>query len=221
MSLLCLKTGRWQRWLHCAYYLHLCMMLVFTWRNLWKITHMQFTCNNYSFFHSEAINVPMIPLGLKETKEVDFAVSIQVKKTSHISPPFIYFNYQVSFSLRKKNPFPSKTLHVVFRKYRGGTSLCLLIKLCFRFDVSKWKQPTSRWLLCLLWPILNWKSLSLCDKCAIHHKCVRYRWLVSKLDFTTCEDFKLCEGATIKTLPVTSSEAFLINVTSLSFYMFI
>uniref|UniRef100_A0A3B4ZTD1 Rhophilin Rho GTPase binding protein 1 n=1 Tax=Stegastes partitus TaxID=144197 RepID=A0A3B4ZTD1_9TELE len=29
-------------------------------------------------FHSEAVNVPMIPLGLKETKEVDFTVSIQV-----------------------------------------------------------------------------------------------------------------------------------------------
>lgn len=32
-------------------------------------------------FPSEAINVPMIPLGLKETKEVDFTVCIQVKKT--------------------------------------------------------------------------------------------------------------------------------------------
>lgn len=32
-------------------------------------------------FHSDAINVPMIPLGLKETKEVDFTVTIQVKTT--------------------------------------------------------------------------------------------------------------------------------------------
>lgn len=29
-------------------------------------------------FLSEAVNVPLIPLGLKETKEVDFTVSIQV-----------------------------------------------------------------------------------------------------------------------------------------------
>lgn len=35
--------------------------------------------------HSEAINVPMIPLGLKETKEVDFTLSIQVKTRSRLS----------------------------------------------------------------------------------------------------------------------------------------
>lgn len=29
-------------------------------------------------FHSDAVNVPMIPLGLKETKEVDFTIYIQV-----------------------------------------------------------------------------------------------------------------------------------------------
>lgn len=34
---------------------------------------------------SEAINVPMIPLGLKETKEVDFTLSIQVKTRSRLS----------------------------------------------------------------------------------------------------------------------------------------
>lgn len=30
-------------------------------------------------FCSEAVNVPMIPLGLKETKEVDVTVAIKVK----------------------------------------------------------------------------------------------------------------------------------------------
>lgn len=30
------------------------------------------------YFHSEAVNVPLIPLGLKETKEVDFTVAVQV-----------------------------------------------------------------------------------------------------------------------------------------------
>lgn len=77
MSLPGLKTSRWQCWLDHCYNLYCVYMWVFTY-NVWKITH---THAVFISFHSDAINVPMIPLGLKETKEVDFTVAIQVKTT--------------------------------------------------------------------------------------------------------------------------------------------
>lgn len=40
---------------------------------------------SFLYLYSEAINVPMIPLGLKETKEVDFTVPIQVNMTRSTS----------------------------------------------------------------------------------------------------------------------------------------
>lgn len=42
----------------------------------------------FIYFHSEAVNAPLIPLGLKETKEVDFTVAVQV---NILSVCLIYF----------------------------------------------------------------------------------------------------------------------------------
>lgn len=89
-------------WLDCSYNLH----CVFTCCRLHIVTcerlHTPHIHAESISFYSEAINVPMIPLGLKETKEVDFTVSIQVKITSRISLPWFIF-YQISVSMREKH----------------------------------------------------------------------------------------------------------------------
>lgn len=40
--------------------------------------HQTFT-NKSSFCHSETVSVPMIPLGLKETKDIDMTAPLQVR----------------------------------------------------------------------------------------------------------------------------------------------
>ncbi len=45
-----------------------------------KQTHLHQTfTNESSFCRSETVSVPMIPLGLKETKEIDMTVPLQVR----------------------------------------------------------------------------------------------------------------------------------------------
>lgn len=42
------------------------------------------TCLVYLSCDREMANIPLIPLGLKETKEVDFSVAFKVKTWSHL-----------------------------------------------------------------------------------------------------------------------------------------
>lgn len=83
----------------------------------------------------------MIPLGLKETKEVDFTVYIQVTMASIYSyfTSLIYLVYQISFSSREKHWSLSETGNIVFKMLEqgsGGTLLFWFYKQGFSFDAS-------------------------------------------------------------------------------------
>lgn len=68
-----------------------------------KQLSVQLTRKTIMSFHSEAVKVPMIPLGLKETKDVDFTIPIQVRgKTKLLFTP--YFIHSLIKSVQTKTP---------------------------------------------------------------------------------------------------------------------